>query len=329
MNDYLPWHTQQWRNLHKRQQHNKFPHALLLTGPPGVGKLIFAQQLAHLLLCTNVVTDRQTGQLCVCNNCKSCNLIRADNHPDKLMIMPEEEGKGIKVDAVRSIVNFVNQSAYSNQHKVIIIHPADKMNVNAANALLKSLEEPNAKVVIILVTHRLMSLPATVRSRCQIIPFPEPKADIAREWLQQQNVSTQHLKLLLDLAHGAPLQVLKFIEQDMLTLRNQLFKLWYDLLQGKVNIVTVSQEWCKLDVHQILLHLTSWIMDLIYLQNVIDAQLVNTDFTTSLQNIATRYNSQQLYRFYDILLSTQHLLHGQANLNLQLMLEGLLAPMLR
>lgn len=309
----LPWHNSQWEALQRRRVQHKLPHALLFTGVEGVGKYDFAKRLAHSLLCSQNL----------CGVCKNCQLFKAGHHPDLRLISPEDD-KAIKVDAIRGIVDFVNQSAHLSSYKVVIINPADKMNLNAANALLKTLEEPNEKIILILATSRWMSLPATIRSRCQILSFPAPKREVALSWLQTQDVASDSAELLLEFAHGAPLKVIDFIEEDLLGFRKEIFGGFCELLQEKTALATISQAWQKLDVSQILFHLTSWAMDLIRINNLDKATLTNFDFAPQLKNIAKKYDNKYLYKLYDELVAAQNLLHGSCNLNPQLMLEGLL-----
>ena len=310
----LPWQVSQWGSLQQRRAQHKLPHALLFTGVEGVGKYGFAKHFAHSLLCSQNL----------CGICKNCQLFNAGHHPDLMIISPEENDKAIKVDAIRGIVKFVNHSAHLSAYKIVIINPADKMNLNAANALLKTLEEPNEKIILILITSRMMSLPATIRSRCQIISFTTPKREIALQWLQTQDIAKDSAELLLEFAHGAPLKVIDFVEEDLLGFRKEIFGEFHELLQGKIALATISQAWQKLDVLQILFHLTSWTMDLIRINNLGQASLTNFDFAPQLKNIAKKYDNKYLYKLYDDLTSTQNLLHGPCNLNPQLMFEGLL-----
>lgn len=309
----LPWHNTQWESLQQRRTGQRLPHALLFTGVSGVGKYNFAKEFAHSLLCSQNL----------CGICKNCQLFNAGYHPD-LMIISSEDGKAIKVDAIRGIVDFVNQSAHISPYKIVIINPADKMNLNAANALLKTLEEPNKKIILILVTSRSMGLPATIRSRCQIISFPAPKREMALQWLQTQDVAKNSAELLLEFAHGAPLKVINFVENDLLNFRKEIFQQFCELLNGKIALAVLSQTWQTLDASQILFHLTSWTMDLVRLQNIEKANLTNFDFAPQLKEIAKKYDAKYLFKLYDNLVARQNLLHGPCNLNLQLMFEDLL-----
>jgi DNA polymerase-3 subunit delta' len=170
-----------------------------------------------------------------------------------------------------------------------------------------------------------MSLPATIRSRCQIITFPVPKREVALSWLKTQDIAEDSASLLLEFANGAPLKVIDFVEEDLLAFRKEIFQQWCELLNGKVALATISQAWQKLAVPQILFHLTSWTMDLIRINNLEQASLINFDFGKQLKTIAKKYEHKYLYKLYDNLIATQNLLHGPCNLNPQLMFEGLLA----
>lgn len=309
----LPWQISQWENLQSCRVQQKLPHALLFTGVAGVGKYNFTLEFAHSLLCE---------QNC-CGSCKSCKLFEAGYHPDLKIIEPVDD-KAIKIDEIRNIVSFVNYSAHVSPYKIVIINAADKMNLNAANALLKTLEEPNKKIILILVTNRPMSLPATIRSRCQTVFFPVPKKGAALKWLESQEVTHDSAELLLEFAHGAPLKVLDFVEQDLLDFRKEIFQAWCELLAGEAALVSVSQAWQKLDVAQVLFHLTSWITDLIRLRSNETIKLINFDFAEQLKSIAKKFEVKNLYKFYDDLIAAQNLLHSSCNLNPQLVIENLL-----
>jgi len=320
-NRLLPWQQSQWRVLQQRKANASLPHALLLFGQAGLGKQQFAMQFAASLLCSQPL---EIGE--ACGKCRGCQLIQAGNHPDLISIMPEQEGKAIKVDQIRQLVSFLDKTAQFNGFKVVVIQPADRMNINAANALLKTLEEPSDNTVIILLTHRLMALPATVRSRCQIIPFSVPDEQEALRWLASQKIDAEQLPLLLAFAKGAPLKVLELIEQDELTFRETIFNEWCDFIDGKLSLVELSGKWHSLDLNRLLMHLTSWVMDMIRIKQLEDeAFIVNKDIMDRLSDMAKRWDKKKLFVLYDDLNKMQHGLNSQINLNPQLMIEGWLS----
>ncbi|TPW18263.1 MAG: DNA polymerase III subunit delta', partial [Halothiobacillaceae bacterium] len=165
----LPWHTALWQHLQERRHEGRLPHALLLTGPVGVGKNRFAVRFSQALLCEQ---PHAAGE--ACGQCRSCLWHQAGSHPDALEITLEEESKTIGVEQIRQVGHFLQLTRQQGLHKVVRITPAERMTMSAANGLLKSLEEPAAGAVILLITSRLSALSATIRSRCQRLEFTLP-----------------------------------------------------------------------------------------------------------------------------------------------------------
>jgi len=152
MNSELPWFQESFAHLTERAKNNTLPHALLLAGAKGIGKLTFARSLAKAFLNTE-----------------------HSHHPDFFELMPEEDKKNISVDQVRTLIQKLSQTAHQSGYKVAIIYPAEAMNIAASNALLKTLEEPQGKTVLILVSHQRHRLLPTIISRCQRIHFKPPQ----------------------------------------------------------------------------------------------------------------------------------------------------------
>ena len=142
-----PWQLQEWQQLSQQIAAKKLPHALMFAGAKGIGKRHLAEALAQLLLCLSPIEGTP------CGKCRGCMLNKAQNHPDLIVISPEEGAKGIKVDQVRALIEDLGKTAQQGGYKVVVLEPAEAMNANAANALLKSLEEPAASTLLILVCH--------------------------------------------------------------------------------------------------------------------------------------------------------------------------------
>lgn len=214
----FPWHQNNWTELMQRRE--RLPHALLLQGPEGIGKLAFAEALAQALLCE---TPSATGASC--GRCPSCGWMERGSHPDYRRLEPEslagdndsEEGSDrkasvwIPVEAVRGLADFIHISSHRGGARVVLIHPAEALNPNAANALLKNLEEPPPRTFFVLVSHRWHRLLPTVKSRCQSIALPPPSFEAARDWLAQQGLENPGLALAQ--AGGAPLLATRFDEE--------------------------------------------------------------------------------------------------------------------
>ena len=165
------------------------PHALLLHGPPGIGKSALSEVFAAALLCEQPDADGRA-----CGGCAACGWFAQGNHPDVRVLAPggdDEEGKEkasreIKIAQVRALAGFLSVGAHRGGRKVVIVDPADALNVPAANALLKTLEEPPGDTVFLLVTGRADALPATIRSRCVALGLPMPTIEVARTWLVER-----------------------------------------------------------------------------------------------------------------------------------------------
>ena len=192
---------------------------MLIRGPQGIGKLSFAMALAQALLCEGPVRKGKG-----CGACPACAWVEQRRHPDLRLLEPEEpepageteEGREkrtrlqITVEQVRELADFLNLSSHRGKARIVVIHPAESLNVNAANALLKNLEEPPPQTHFLLVAHRWHQLLPTIRSRCQDVALPLPDTASALTWLKQQDLPDPGLALAH--AGGAPLAALKFDE---------------------------------------------------------------------------------------------------------------------
>ncbi|MDG2047335.1 MAG: DNA polymerase III subunit delta' [Halioglobus sp.] len=202
----LPWHAHQWGKLNDQLQDGQLPHALLLDGVQYSGKSHLALSLARLLLCA-----QPEGGL-NCGRCHACELSARGNHGDFRWVQPEAKSRVIKIDQIRDVVRFSNMTASFGLRKVMVLVPADSMNVSAFNALLKTLEEPAIGTYIILVCHRMNNVPATIRSRCQILRLRAPSVIDACQWLDKATGSRQESEKLLAMAEGRPLLAQQLFE---------------------------------------------------------------------------------------------------------------------
>ena len=213
------WHADEFARLAGARE--TLPHALLIHVARGIGKLAFAQALSQSLLCESP----KAGGM-ACGACPSCLWFAAGTHPDHRLVEreapketdPEEGGRRkrprteIIVDQVRALSELVNLSSHRGNAKTIVIHPAEDLNVNAANALLKNLEEPPPRTYFLLVSHRPHQLLPTIRSRCRMVPLPVPHERDITAWLAAQGVKEPDVALAY--AGGAPLLALELQEGE-------------------------------------------------------------------------------------------------------------------
>ncbi|HKI74426.1 MAG TPA: DNA polymerase III subunit, partial [Pseudomonadales bacterium] len=153
---FYPWHDKQKHQLMQLRTAEKLPHALLLSGPAWLGKQDFALATAAMLLCE---TPRDGMP---CGDCPGCHLMAAGTHSDFRLIEPEDS-RLIKIEQVRDLIEWVNQTPQRGGYKVVVVHPAESMNVNSANAMLKCLEEPTDRTLIMLVSDLPGRLLPTIR----------------------------------------------------------------------------------------------------------------------------------------------------------------------
>ncbi len=339
-----PWQQLQWRQLLTQFAQSRLPHAVLLQGSAGLGKLEFAKQFAKYLLCNNRSSEK------ACNQCPECLLWLADNHPDLWGVFPEATGKNIKIDQIREVITGLQKTTQRGGYHIAIIAPADALNRAAANALLKTLEEPAEKVILLLVSHRPGVLPATITSRCQFIRFT---AGIeALPWLTQQLQALPYAmgdrkgenrdsppsfraigfadaqdmnqeaireslaQSLLRVAEFAPLKAMELAAGDYFNLRNQVLS----------QLQTNSIDYPKSDL------LVSWLdaffsiaVDLLRLQLGANTQwLVNPDCAVQLHTLAKTYTRPRLLSLLSNLsLARQAVLNTQLHLNEQLLVDSL------
>lgn len=255
------WQQSVWQRLAILADTSRLPHALLLSGHAGIGKQRLAQALAARLLC-HAPTPQGA-----CGVCKSCHLLSFGTHPDLVWLAPETDAKTektakfIKVDQVRELVGFAEKSAQLGGYRVVIIEPAHLLNVQAANALLKTLEEPGRDTLIMLVSSQPLSLSATIRSRCQQITLVIPAEADALTWLSPQVRDADMARLLLSISAGAPLAALALRDALWFGERERLLKDLAALCEGGQTALGVAQRWHALGAEAVLPALASMTED--------------------------------------------------------------------
>ena len=315
MSDLLPWHHPSWHRLLEMRQQGRMPHALLLSGAEGVGKARFARQLAESLLC-----EQPAENGLACGKCRQCLLLKADSHPDLRQVGPEEGKQQIGIEAVRELVAGNTLSVGEDAHRVFIIDPADSMSRAAANALLKTLEEPIPGSLIVLLSARSDRLPVTIRSRCQMLAFALPEEEASIAWIAENTgMQPEQARQLLQLAGGAPLKVPALIERDELQRHNRLLEDFAAIAVGGASVVQTGESWLKeTGLPHLLKYLVAWLSAIIRSKMAPASQLAFPPLQTLSERLDLRLAYQLLDRLYDAERMSMN------NLNPQLVLESIL-----
>jgi len=236
----MPWHAEHWARLQARRQRNAMPHALLLCGPEGLGKRDFMRRFVRGLLCGQAADGEACGQ------CRSCLLLSAGTHPDVVALSYGVRKDGVQrseivVDQIRDLSARLAMASQFGGWQVASIDPADAMNAAAANALLKTLEEPSPNTLLLLVADAPWRLPQTIRSRCQRIEFQLPPRDQALAWLQAEGV--KDAVNALDAAGGNPGMAKAWSEEGALARRQEVRKDLAALAAGRGEAMEVVRRW--------------------------------------------------------------------------------------
>lgn len=236
----MPWHASAWQRLTERRQRDAMPHALLLSGPPGLGKRAFLERLVRGLLCQQPTNGDACGQ------CRTCRLLDAGTHPDRVAVTFELNKSGklrkeIVVDQMRDLGERLAMASQLSGWQVASIDPADGMNKSAANALLKTLEEPTRSTLIVLVADAPWRLMPTIRSRCQSIEFRMPETAAALAWLQENGVADA--AAALKAAGGNPGLALTWSADGLLEERRGVRDDLVALASGKRDSFAVMRRW--------------------------------------------------------------------------------------
>lgn len=305
-----PWQQSVWEIVQAAKHQQHLPHALLFTGENGCGNLAFVQALAKSLLC---LTPHSDGSACA--QCRSCQVFIAQAHPDFTSVMLQEERQSILIEQIRELKHFLTLSRSYSPRRLVIISPAEKMNINAANSLLKSLEEPAPDTHLLLLSANPASLLPTIRSRCQEMRLPVPQRQMALTWLTQQPL--QHApEMLLNTARGRPLAALLLDSSETLAHHQEWLQHINQCVQGQGNITQISSHWEKFDKTQLL----DWQLD--WVHHLLRYQYLSDDLNKELRFIYEQINSNTLWHIQEKLLELKQLVAHP--LNPRLFVENML-----
>ncbi|MEX2515506.1 MAG: DNA polymerase III subunit delta' C-terminal domain-containing protein [Gammaproteobacteria bacterium] len=302
-----PWQQTLWQQLESRLAAGRLPHAMLLTGAAGTGLEAFAEAWIARLL---GAADNPHMQA----------LLDTGAHPDRLFVGIPKDRQQIPVDSIRELIEFVNLTAQYSQRKIAIIRPAEAMNRSAANSLLKTLEEPPAQSLLILVSEQPAVLPVTIRSRCQRFDLRvEADADTLA-WLQT-NVTAADADLLLAISEFAPLAACELGGENGLALRDQLLKDLLALDRGRAISVKLADAWARAGTESVHLWLLRLLRDMVRCVSRGPEAMVNTDRCQQLQDLTAGRTLRQFVLYYDQVIQNYRLIKGPYSPNTNALLE--------
>jgi DNA polymerase-3 subunit delta' len=249
--DSLPWLKDAQQRMRAAFDAGRFPHSLLVLSVPGLGAEPLANWIAALALCVSR-GDRP------CDACASCKLLRADSHPDVHALRLEEDAQQIKVDQVRELIESLATKSYRGGYKVGVIENAEALNANGANAFLKTLEEPSADTVLIMIARPNHRLPATIASRCLRLSLRPPQPETAIEWLRLHSKATEW-SAALSLAGGAPLAALKLDAEGLAAIDADMRQSMTELSDGSVDVTLLADRWMRSNPGVHVAWLENWI----------------------------------------------------------------------
>jgi DNA polymerase III subunit delta' len=250
--DALPWLQGAQQRLRSASGAGRLPHSLLLISAPGLGAEALANWAAALALCESAGTRP-------CDACASCRLLRSDTHPDAHVVRLEEDAKQIKIDQVRELIEALTLKSYRGGYKVGIIEGAEALNAHGANAFLKTLEEPTADTVLIMIARPGHRLPATIASRCLRLGLRPPSAEAGLAWLAAHSAAGQPWAPALALAGGAPLLALQLDGAGLAALDTDMRESLAELSRGAVDVTLLAERWARSNPDVRITWLENWI----------------------------------------------------------------------
>jgi DNA polymerase III subunit delta' len=271
----LPWLDKERASLRAAFEADRMPHALLIHEAPGAGGEWLAKWIARLLLHTD-----------------------KDQHPDWISVHPLDESRQIRIEQVRELGQQLALTSHQGGYKVGVISPADVLNRFAANALLKTLEEPSARTVLILVVTQPSRLPPTILSRCQRIRIVAPERAQAVAWLESTHGKGEW-NAVLDIVGDAPLLAAESDAQAVVQLGTEVRRTLEEAATGTSDPVTTAERWARTELPLRLRCFENWLTERIRGQSQTPAFLTEVRAVTYLQRPQTVLNIRHLFELLD------------------------------
>src|SRR5210317_241190 len=314
--DQILGHERQKEILNRALASGRLAHAYLFAGPDGIGKRLMAMALARAIVC-----EEQRG----CGNCLACRKIDHQNHPDLHILEPD--GKAIKIEQIRAFQRELNLKPLEAPRKICMIEQADTMTVGAANALLKTLEEPRGDTLLVLLSAQPNRLLQTIRSRCQTLPFNRhPNSRIQAELEKQLSIESTESHILAALSEGSFKKAFGKDRDLYLEQRRVLLKTLTGLSSGSILPTLDFADQLATDktiLPDILEIFQAFYRDvLMTLQGRGDEELVNLDLREKIHKVSAREDVSTILAKLEALIEVRRQLDH--NVNRQLAMEVLL-----
>jgi len=310
----LPWLAPVQEQIRRSKDAGRLPHSLLLVSAAGLGVEALAEWILALALCESAVAQP-------CGSCASCLLLSADSHPDAHVVRLEEDAQQIKIDQVRALIEALVTKSYRGGYKVGLIVGAESLNVNGANAFLKTLEEPTANTLLIMTARPAHRLPATIASRCVKLRVRMPERADAERWLRDRDPGVKDWSPVLALAGGAPLLALDLQAAKLEGFENDMKKTLEQLAAGAVDVTVVADRWIRTDAVLCVTWLENWITTRLR-ETLTGSPTAKTAEPIGLPAALLKPKIQGLFRMLDAVKQFKRL--TQTGMNQQLALEALL-----
>ena len=318
-----PWLSGPLTQLLGFAREDRLGHAWLIQGTKGVGKVNLALAFAYSLLGRNQ-SSLPALTAAEFSNAMADRHAEFNHHADLHWVFPPEDKNTIGIEQIRAVCEALTMKSFSGAAKVVVVEPAESMTTAAANALLKTLEEPTAKTILLLVSHRPGQLPATVRSRCQQLTVHQPAAADVADWLAMPADSAKRLDAAqISRMHVSPLALAQLLETGVLERQAQLSEQIAAIGERTASPIAVADEWAKLDVDHTLEWLSSELRVAIRQRFLANASnLITESRSPTLHNTFRGLALRSLFARLDEAETLRNQLAG--GINIQLALRALL-----
>ena len=300
MIDLLEIHASVWKRIQPQLMKQRLPQALLFIGSRHSSVLQFCNRLMAMLLCEEEIVP--------CGQCRPCHLLLQGIHPDINYIRQDSPGGPIKIEQIRGLQQTIYQTSQQGKRRFIVIDPADKMNISAANALLKVLEEPPENTSFILIAEQMSSLPATILSRCQKYIFPSPEGSIVAEDARYLTMGQFYLK--------------DSVRAELVKHSAAIIAALCELLEGTSSPCSIAAQWSSYAFEDIV-----WLLYLVTAQ-AINYQLLDRKTVLpgneKLNYFSQRMQAVNLFKQLDEITDITQKVNHNINVNQTLVLEDLL-----